>query len=306
MTLGALLLSLALPSAPLSAPAIPDLPPAAVVASNTSPFAVSVDLKLSPPSLGERLSRSSTPPGPRPYFGARYYASNIGRFTTTDPAYTYRENILDPQRWNKYAYGRNNPFRYVDPNGEDIWDIANGTANAFGSNFWLGSGRQTGNADFATGQFVGDVASIVVGALEVTGGEAAAGTGAAAFGLGAVGTAGSGGVGSPVTVPVTIAGGGAVLLGGAMVVQGGTAAIAGSAHAGIYLAKKLNEETGQLRPKKERTLEGAQDQLEGIQKEQAGARKGERDKINSTKKSEQDLDKELRKIKSTDDLKNDK
>jgi len=119
MTLGALLLSLALPSAPLPAPALPDLPPAAVVASNTSPFAVSVDLKLSPPSLGEQLSRSLTRTGPRPYFGARYYGSKIGRFTTVDPVYNWTANLLDPQRWNRYAYGRNNPLRYVDPDGKD-------------------------------------------------------------------------------------------------------------------------------------------------------------------------------------------
>jgi RHS repeat-associated protein len=56
------------------------------------------------------------------YFGARYYGSNIARFTTVDPASTIRENILDPQRWNKYAYALNNPLRYVDPDGRDaIW-----------------------------------------------------------------------------------------------------------------------------------------------------------------------------------------
>jgi len=51
------------------------------------------------------------------YFGARYYGSKIGRFTTTDPAYTIAENLVDPQRWNRYAYARNNPLRYVDPDG---------------------------------------------------------------------------------------------------------------------------------------------------------------------------------------------
>src|SRR5689334_2398001 len=34
------------------------------------------------------------------YFGARYYAANLGRFTTVDPAYTLTENLVDPQRWN--------------------------------------------------------------------------------------------------------------------------------------------------------------------------------------------------------------
>ncbi len=52
------------------------------------------------------------------YFGARYYAQHVGRFTTIDPVFTWRENLLDPQRWNRYAYGRNNPLRYVDPDGK--------------------------------------------------------------------------------------------------------------------------------------------------------------------------------------------
>jgi RHS repeat-associated protein len=54
------------------------------------------------------------------YFGARYYASKVGRFTTSDPAYTIQENLVDPQRWNKYAYARNNPLRYVDPDGRAV------------------------------------------------------------------------------------------------------------------------------------------------------------------------------------------
>ena len=55
-----------------------------------------------------------------PYFGARYYGAKTGRFTAVDPVYTWQENILDPQRWNRYAYGRNNPFRYVDPDGREL------------------------------------------------------------------------------------------------------------------------------------------------------------------------------------------
>jgi RHS repeat-associated protein len=54
------------------------------------------------------------------YFGARYYRANTGRFTTVDPVYTWNENLLDPQRWNRCAYARNNPLRYVDPNGEQV------------------------------------------------------------------------------------------------------------------------------------------------------------------------------------------
>jgi RHS repeat-associated protein len=54
------------------------------------------------------------------YFGARYYGSRIGRFSTVDPADTFKENLVDPQRWNKYAYARNNPLKYVDPDGRQM------------------------------------------------------------------------------------------------------------------------------------------------------------------------------------------
>ena len=62
------------------------------------------------------------------YFGARYYGSKIGRFTTVDPVYTWRENLVDPQRWNRYAYARNNPLRYVDPDGRVL--VLAGTQSA--------------------------------------------------------------------------------------------------------------------------------------------------------------------------------
>lgn len=64
----------------------------------------------------------------RSYFGARYYRADIGRFTTVDPEMTLDENLVDPQKWNRYAYARNNPLKYVDPDGrwiETLWDVAN-------------------------------------------------------------------------------------------------------------------------------------------------------------------------------------
>jgi len=47
------------------------------------------------------------------YFGARYYGSKIGRLTTADPGTNIRESLVNPQRWNRYAYSLNNPLRYV-------------------------------------------------------------------------------------------------------------------------------------------------------------------------------------------------
>jgi RHS repeat-associated protein len=53
------------------------------------------------------------------YFGARYYASQSGRFTTVDPVVDIERALVEPQLWNRYAYVVNNPFRYVDPDGRD-------------------------------------------------------------------------------------------------------------------------------------------------------------------------------------------
>jgi RHS repeat-associated protein len=51
------------------------------------------------------------------YFGARYYGSGVGRFTSVDPALDRQAALLNPQRWSRYAYVLNNPFRYVDADG---------------------------------------------------------------------------------------------------------------------------------------------------------------------------------------------
>lgn len=51
------------------------------------------------------------------YFGARYYASTVGRFTTADQAVDVRSAMVSPQLWNKYSYVSNNPLRKIDPDG---------------------------------------------------------------------------------------------------------------------------------------------------------------------------------------------
>jgi RHS repeat-associated protein len=53
-------------------------------------------------------------------FGARYYASTMGRFTKPDPVFFQADMLTDPQRFNQYAYVRNNPLALVDPKGESI------------------------------------------------------------------------------------------------------------------------------------------------------------------------------------------
>lgn len=53
------------------------------------------------------------------YFGARYYASTMGRFLSPDPIIQNELRLVNPQRWNKYAYVINNPLTLTDPTGKD-------------------------------------------------------------------------------------------------------------------------------------------------------------------------------------------
>ena len=57
------------------------------------------------------------------YFGARYYTSMHGRFTTVDPVLNIEAALTDPQRWNRYAYARSNPLLFVDPDGREIYRV---------------------------------------------------------------------------------------------------------------------------------------------------------------------------------------
>jgi RHS repeat-associated protein len=57
-------------------------------------------------------------------FGARYNSSSFGRFMSPDPKQV-QAHIFDPQTFNRYAYARNNPNAYIDPDGRDLkkaWD----------------------------------------------------------------------------------------------------------------------------------------------------------------------------------------
>lgn len=60
------------------------------------------------------------------YSFARYYSSMQGRFTSVDPS-NDSGDPQDPQSWNRYAYGHNNPLKYIDPDGnipiETLLDI---------------------------------------------------------------------------------------------------------------------------------------------------------------------------------------
>jgi len=57
------------------------------------------------------------------YFGARYFSSAQGRFTSPDAPFA-DQHPEDPQSWNLYGYVRNNPLRLTDPTGQCV--VVNG------------------------------------------------------------------------------------------------------------------------------------------------------------------------------------
>jgi RHS repeat-associated protein len=48
------------------------------------------------------------------YMNARYYVGSIGRFASADSVVP---NAANPQAFNRFSYGYNNPIRYTDPSG---------------------------------------------------------------------------------------------------------------------------------------------------------------------------------------------
>ena len=58
------------------------------------------------------------------YFEARYYGSSMGRFMSPDPIIMNELRMVNPQRWNKYAYVINNPLILTDPTGKDAAYVA--------------------------------------------------------------------------------------------------------------------------------------------------------------------------------------
>lgn len=87
---------------------------------------------------------------------ARYYEPGVGRFVSVDPGNDTHQ--LDPQRWNLYMYGRNNPLSVIDPTGEGVVDSV--------SNFWQGvadSAASAGQAIASVSQAANDGSA--VGAL---------------------------------------------------------------------------------------------------------------------------------------------
>jgi RHS repeat-associated protein len=86
------------------------------------PFGAELDLGLqeSPEELRKFTAHERDVTGDAhdlDYMRARYYVPVSGRFLSPDTVMDIQEVLGNPQEWNRYTYVRNNPLRYVDPDG---------------------------------------------------------------------------------------------------------------------------------------------------------------------------------------------
>jgi RHS repeat-associated protein len=67
------------------------------------------------------------------YFGARYYASSMGRWLSPDPV-VISPSLGNPQSWNKYSYAFSRPLSLTDPDGKwPTWYHTELDRNYFGN-----------------------------------------------------------------------------------------------------------------------------------------------------------------------------
>jgi RHS repeat-associated protein len=75
------------------------------------------------------------------YFGARYYTAAAGRFSGCDPYNAivdtrkreeFNRYLGEPRNWNRYCFVWNNPLKYVDPSGEDVYVVTYTYGNSEG------------------------------------------------------------------------------------------------------------------------------------------------------------------------------
>jgi RHS repeat-associated protein len=144
------------------------------------------------------------------FFGARWYDSVLSRFLQADIDIPTSQGV---QGHDRYAFVNNNPLRYVDPSGHNIWDTIEQFARGFvyefaRTNAWYSSHAQNilsvnaADSDaMLAGRVAADIATIVVGVAEVAAGitTATGGTVVACVGTACVGAVATVGAGAAVT-----------------------------------------------------------------------------------------------------------
>jgi RHS repeat-associated protein len=96
------------------------------------------------------------------YFGARYFSSAQGRFTSPDKPFA-DQHVANPQSWNLYSYARNNPLRYIDDDGEAVietlvyrtYDVHGKTAEEARANALANSGIRSSEGEAMMGNTAG-------------------------------------------------------------------------------------------------------------------------------------------------------
>jgi RHS repeat-associated protein len=82
------------------------------------------------------------------YFGARYYGSALGRFSSPDPSGLDFADPASPQSLNLYGYAWNNPLANLDPTGLSCVNLDNGGQSDDGDGKGCaGAGVKPGKAD---------------------------------------------------------------------------------------------------------------------------------------------------------------
>ena len=70
------------------------------------------------------------------YFGARYLSSDLGRWMSPDPKPFTKNDLIGPQKWNKYNYVQDNPLLRFDPNGMDDYVVFRTETAGFNQKLW--------------------------------------------------------------------------------------------------------------------------------------------------------------------------
>ena len=252
------------------------------------------------------------------YFDARYYSSTQGRFTSPDEftggpdeLFTFAEDasnnptfyadLGNPQSLNKYQYAYNNPLRYVDPDGHDPLDSSQDPCPC----------KMTPAQSEQMKKDLEKALDWVAGVTGITALADAIRENGPAAAKAAWDWARTGNTESDASCPAC---GSSERMGQALMKRNEQSAgqnqqgqqqrqgSSNTASPNPNNDKKSQGRTGGRNQPKDRSVKGATEQLKGIQKEQKRVTRRGGYRIR-TKKSQQNLDNELKKIKKSKDSK---